>query len=149
MIDGRRGHEDGSSELDEEEGPAAVTTEEDTPAPEPEATVLSALEPDGTTSGSFVRTLKAIGPRLVRMGVKADHVTFLGILLAGLTGAVIGLGYLYLAIVLLTVGGLMDTLDGAVAKAAGTSSKRGAFFDSVADRVADMFIFGGLAWYFA
>jgi CDP-diacylglycerol--glycerol-3-phosphate 3-phosphatidyltransferase len=83
------------------------------------------------------------------MGVKADHVTVLGMLLAGVTGVVIGLGHLYISVVLLTVGGLMDTLDGAVAKAAGTSSKRGAFFDSVSDRVADMFIFGGLAWYFA
>jgi len=61
----------------------------------------------------------------------------------------LGLGHLFLAPVLLTVGGLMDTLDGAVAKAAGTSSKRGAFFDSVSDRIADMFVFGGLAWYFA
>ena len=42
----------------------------------------------------------------------------------------------------------MDTLDGHVAKAAGTASARGAFFDSVADRVADSLIFGGLAWYF-
>jgi len=43
----------------------------------------------------------------------------------------------------------MDTLDGLVAKAAGTASKRGAFFDSVADRVADALIFGGMAWYLA
>ncbi|MHB1508460.1 MAG: CDP-alcohol phosphatidyltransferase family protein [Acidimicrobiales bacterium] len=92
--------------------------------------------------------LASFGPRLVSLGVKADQVTVIGILLAVATGALIGLGNLYFAVVLLTVGGLMDTLDGAVAKAAGTSSKRGAFFDSVSDRVSDMFIFGGLAWYF-
>jgi CDP-diacylglycerol--glycerol-3-phosphate 3-phosphatidyltransferase len=40
-------------------------------------------------------------------------------------------------------------LDGAVAKASGTSSPRGAFFDSVADRVTDMAIMGGIAFYLA
>jgi CDP-diacylglycerol--glycerol-3-phosphate 3-phosphatidyltransferase len=61
----------------------------------------------------------------------------------------IGLGHFWVGVVLLSVGGLMDTLDGVVAKAAGTSSKKGAFFDSVADRVADALIFGGVAWYLA
>jgi CDP-diacylglycerol--glycerol-3-phosphate 3-phosphatidyltransferase len=40
-------------------------------------------------------------------------------------------------------------LDGALAKASGTSSQRGAFFDSVVDRVTDSVLFGGVAWYFA
>jgi len=42
-----------------------------------------------------------------------------------------------------------DVLDGAVAKASGTSSPRGAFFDSVVDRVSDTLVLGGLAWYLA
>jgi CDP-diacylglycerol--glycerol-3-phosphate 3-phosphatidyltransferase len=42
-----------------------------------------------------------------------------------------------------------DLLDGAVAKASGTASRRGAFFDSVADRVTDALLFGGVAWYLA
>ncbi len=66
-----------------------------------------------------------------------------------MTGLSLATGRFWVGVVLLTVGGLMDTLDGAVAKAAGTSSRRGAFFDSVSDRVADAFIFAGLAWYFA
>ncbi len=36
-----------------------------------------------------------------------------------------------------------------MAKAAGTASIRGAFFDSVADRVSDAFLFGGVSWYLA
>ncbi|MGC9961392.1 MAG: CDP-alcohol phosphatidyltransferase family protein [Acidimicrobiales bacterium] len=160
MIDGRRGRGDASPEGDEEEllesaevesapwiavetGGAASTDASNTVADN------QAAAPRATVFASFVRVLKAIGPRLVKMGVQADHVTVVGMLLAAVTGVVIGVGQFYLAIALITVGGLMDTLDGAVAKAAGTSSKRGAFFDSVSDRVADMFIFGGLAWYFA
>lgn len=44
---------------------------------------------------------------------------------------------------------LPDMLDGAVAKASNTASKRGAFFDSVADRVTDSLMLGGIAWYLA
>ena len=40
-----------------------------------------------------------------------------------------------------------DLLDGPVAKAAGTASVRGAFFDSVTDRVADAVLMVGAAWY--
>ncbi len=36
-----------------------------------------------------------------------------------------------------------------MAKASGRSSVRGAFFDSVADRVTDATLFAGLAYYFA
>ncbi len=92
---------------------------------------------------------RGLGARLVRMGVRADHVTVVGVLVAVGNAVVIASGLLYVACALLIVGGLMDTLDGAVAKAAGTASARGAFFDSVADRVSDAFLFGGLTWYLA
>jgi CDP-diacylglycerol--glycerol-3-phosphate 3-phosphatidyltransferase len=142
MIDGRRGRPDDPSEVDEAEPSEAVKAAD--VASEPEAPAA-----DERWRAGIVRALHAIGPRFVSMGIKADHVTVLGMLVAAVTGVTLGLGHLFLAPVLLTFGGLMDTLDGAVAKAAGTSSKRGAFFDSVSDRIADMFIFGGLAWYFA
>lgn len=90
-----------------------------------------------------------IGGCLVRLGVSADLVTAAGVLLAAVNAVLIGLGELYVACGLLIAGGLMDTLDGVVAKAAGTASPRGAFLDSVADRVADALLLGGLAWYLA
>jgi CDP-diacylglycerol---glycerol-3-phosphate 3-phosphatidyltransferase len=94
-----------------------------------------------------VRQFSRLGATLVRHGVTADEVTVVGILFAIATSVVIGLGYLYVGIVVLTIGGLMDALDGVVAKSAGAASVRGAFFDSVADRISDAFIFGGVAWY--
>jgi phosphatidylglycerophosphate synthase len=45
------------------------------------------------------------------------------------------------------VGGLFDTLDGAVAKSMGTKSLAGAFLDSTLDRVSDGMLFAALAWY--
>src|SRR3984957_6210934 len=89
------------------------------------------------------RGLARLGKALVRHGVTADQVTVVGILFAIATSVVIGLGYLYVGIVVLTIGGLMDALDGVVAKSAGAASVRGAFFDSVADRISDAFIVGG------
>ena len=45
--------------------------------------------------------------------------------------------------------GLPDILDGSVARTSGRATPRGAFFDSVCDRVADAAIFCGVAWYLA
>ena len=52
-------------------------------------------------------------------------------------------------LLLLVLTALPDVLDGAVAKASGTASPRGAFFDSVVDRVSDALLLGGVAWYLA
>jgi CDP-diacylglycerol--glycerol-3-phosphate 3-phosphatidyltransferase len=66
---------------------------------------------------------------------------------ASATAVAVATGHLHIAIVLLILTGLHDLLDGPVAKAAGTSSVRGAFFDSVTDRVADALLMGGVSWY--
>jgi CDP-diacylglycerol--glycerol-3-phosphate 3-phosphatidyltransferase len=81
------------------------------------------------------------------MGVTADMLTATGLISATATAVSVATGHLHLAIVLLILTGLHDLLDGPVAKASGTSSVRGAFFDSVTDRVSDALILGGVAWY--
>ena len=58
-------------------------------------------------------------------------------------------GALRLGLLLLVLTAVPDVLDGAVAKASGTATARGAFFDSVADRVTDALLLGGVAWYLA
>jgi CDP-diacylglycerol--glycerol-3-phosphate 3-phosphatidyltransferase len=139
MIDGHRGQSTASGT------DGAAVDDQAAPSSEPAAATETAVKPPERD----IRKGFAIGARLARHGVTANEVTVAGIVLAAVTGVVIGLGHFWIAVVLLTVGGLMDTLDGVVAKAAGTASKKGAFFDSVADRVSDAFIFGGVAWYFA
>ena len=57
------------------------------------------------------------------------------------------MGNLTAGLILMVLTGLPDLLDGAIAKAAGTSSTRGAYFDSVSDRLADIMLFSGVAWY--
>jgi CDP-diacylglycerol--glycerol-3-phosphate 3-phosphatidyltransferase len=59
----------------------------------------------------------------------------------------IATGELGLGLGLLIASAVTDVLDGAVAKASGRASARGAFFDSVCDRVADTVVLGAVAWY--
>jgi CDP-diacylglycerol--glycerol-3-phosphate 3-phosphatidyltransferase len=61
----------------------------------------------------------------------------------------IGMGALRGGLLLLILCAIPDALDGAVAKASGTAGPRGAFFDSVADRVTDALLLGGTGWFLA
>lgn len=98
---------------------------------------------------SFDKGVRPVGRSLQRVGVTADHLTVVGVLMAVALAVAIGAGQLHLGLLFLILCGVPDLLDGAVAKASGTAGPRGAFFDSVADRVADALMFGGVAWYFA
>ncbi len=88
-----------------------------------------------------------VGTWLQRHGVTADVLTATGLLSATATAVATALGYLLLAMFLLALTGMHDLFDGPVAKAAGTTSIRGAFFDSVTDRITDALLMGGVAWY--
>ncbi len=102
---------------------------------------------DGNWRETVNRAVDPIGVSLRRTGIRPDHLTVLGMLVAASAALVIGNGYLRLGFVLMVAAGIPDLLDGAVAKASGTASVRGAFFDSVSDRVTDGLLFGGLTWY--
>src|SRR3984957_11121990 len=102
---------------------------------------------DGRWRGAVDRSTGPVGRQLHQWGVTADVLTATGLVSATATAVAVGTGHLHLAIGLLILTGLHDLLDGPVAKASGTSSLRGAFFDSVTDRVADALILGGVAWY--
>jgi CDP-diacylglycerol--glycerol-3-phosphate 3-phosphatidyltransferase len=88
-----------------------------------------------------------MGRALRRTGLSPDHLTALGLLMAIPTAWAIATGRLGLGLGLLIGSAVPDLLDGALAKASGRGSVRGAFFDSVADRVTDTLVLGGVAWY--
>ena len=67
--------------------------------------------------------------------------------MAAAAAVAIANGALRAGLLLLVLCALPDLLDGAVAKASGTAGPRGAFFDSVSDRVTDALLLGGVAWY--
>jgi CDP-diacylglycerol--glycerol-3-phosphate 3-phosphatidyltransferase len=102
---------------------------------------------DGRWRDAVDRSTEPVGIALHRRGITADVLTATGLVSASATAVAVATGHLHVAIVLLILTGLHDLLDGPVAKAAGTSSVRGAFFDSVTDRVADALLMGGVSWY--
>ena len=104
---------------------------------------------DGRWRHAVDRTTKPVGSALVRAGITADVLTIFGLAMSVVTALVVGSGHLVAGVFLLFPTGLPDLFDGPVAKASGRASVRGAFFDSVADRISDAFLFGGVAWYLA
>ena len=102
---------------------------------------------DGRWRQSFEAGLQPVGANIRRTGITADHLTATGVVLAGAAAVAIGNGALRAGLLLLILCALPDLLDGAVAKASGTAGPRGAFFDSVADRVTDALLLGGVAWH--
>jgi len=104
---------------------------------------------DGRWRHAVDRSTQPVGRALVRLHVNADVLTAVGLVMAAVTAVVVASGHFVWAIVMLFPTGLPDLFDGPVAKVSGTASVRGAFFDSVSDRVADALILGGISWYLA
>ena len=95
------------------------------------------------------RGLRPVGSGLKKAGISADQLTLTGLVISAAVAVAVGSGWLGLGAFLLALSAVPDVLDGAVAKASGTASPRGAFFDSVVDRVSDSLVLGGFAWYLA
>lgn len=102
---------------------------------------------DGNMRDQIDKGVQPVGAALVNIGITADMMTLVGIGMSAVAAVVIGSGNLALGMVLMILTGLPDLLDGAIAKASGTSSMRGAYFDSVSDRLTDIMLFCGVAWH--
>lgn len=104
---------------------------------------------DGSFRAPIEKVIKPLGETLRRTGMSPDHLTLIGLLVAVAASIAIGAGALRAGLLLVVLAALPDLLDGALAKASNSASQRGAFFDSVIDRVTDALLFGGVAWYLA
>ena len=104
---------------------------------------------DGRFRAPVERAVKPLGDGLRRTGLSPDHFTILGLLVGVAAAVAIGAGALRAGLLLVVLAALPDLLDGALAKASNSASQRGAFFDSVIDRVTDALLMGGVAWYLA
>ncbi|MDA4117296.1 MAG: CDP-alcohol phosphatidyltransferase family protein [Thaumarchaeota archaeon] len=70
--------------------------------------------------------------------------TLIGLLFAILAAVYYGVGDPVAAGLLLVLSGIFDVVDGAVARATGKTSARGAFLDSTLDRVSEVLIYLGI-----
>jgi CDP-diacylglycerol--glycerol-3-phosphate 3-phosphatidyltransferase len=104
---------------------------------------------DGKFRAPVDAAVRPIGRALRATKLTPDHLTVVGLLVGAASAVVIGAGHLHWGLMLVILAALPDLLDGALAKATGASSQRGAFFDSTVDRITDALLLGGIAYYFA
>jgi CDP-diacylglycerol---glycerol-3-phosphate 3-phosphatidyltransferase len=102
---------------------------------------------DGRWRAKVERGLEPVGKGLHRAGISADGLTIFGLAIAIVTAFAIADGHLVLGVIGVILTGVPDILDGSVARTSGRAGPRGAFFDSVCDRIADGALFLGVAWY--
>jgi CDP-diacylglycerol---glycerol-3-phosphate 3-phosphatidyltransferase len=94
------------------------------------------------------RVMDPAGRALVRAGVSPDAVTVIGML--GTVAAAVWFlprGELVAAVVALLAFGLLDLVDGAMARARGGGTKFGEVLDATCDRIGDGAMFAALAWW--
>lgn len=97
----------------------------------------------------FKGVLDPVAGFLNRLGLMPNTVTLLG-LAGNLVGAYfLARGYFLVGGLLVLVMGVIDALDGTMARLRGERSDFGAFVDSVTDRYSELLIFGGLLIYYS
>ncbi len=84
-------------------------------------------------------------PFVAKIPLSPDTLTLVGVGVSGGAALAFALEHDFTAGVLLAAAGFFDLIDGVVARAHGSASRWGAFFDSCMDRVSDLLVFAGLA----
>ncbi len=92
--------------------------------------------------------MQATGELLNRVGLHPNVVTVAGLLLTAVAAWFLACGRWRAGGVILAVGGLLDAVDGALARASGKASPFGAFLDSTLDRVGEALVYFGLVVYY-
>ena len=102
------------------------------------------LMPDEVAEGTRLG-LAPLARGLHRVGITANAVTVLGVIITMAGSALLIMERPLAALIVLLAGALSDTLDGQLAKAAGGGTRFGAFLDSTLDRVSDAALACGAA----
>jgi phosphatidylglycerophosphate synthase len=112
-----------------------------------------ASRPASKLLGRFLRhyIMWVLGPYervLVRWKVTPNALTMASFVVACLSGFFFAIGNFGAGGWLYLLTGILDILDGRIARATGQVSKGGAFYDSVMDRYAELVVFGGLTVFY-
>src|SRR5919197_3904826 len=102
----------------------------------------------------LARLLRQWSPRLlhplIRMLIAAritpNQLTVAGLALEWAAGLLVAVGQPVLAGSILLLSGLLDALDGELARQSGRATPFGAFCDSIADHYGDVAVYVGIAW---
>ena len=96
----------------------------------------------------FQKTLDGIAKILLAIGLTPNTVTIIGCLGNIIAAVLIAKGFLTWGGLTMLFWVMFDAFDGSMARLSGTATKFGAFLDSTLDRYTELFILGGLLWYF-
>jgi CDP-diacylglycerol--glycerol-3-phosphate 3-phosphatidyltransferase len=97
---------------------------------------------------AFLDLIDPVADRLVRWRVHPNTITVASVVVLFGSGTAFGLGFPRMGAFWLLISGLLDILDGKVARRGGMESAFGAFFDSTLDRLGEAALFSGIAVYF-
>lgn len=97
----------------------------------------------------LIPAMDKVADFLVSKKITAMHLSLAGLAISLITGILFAYGHLFIGAWVILVSGTCDMLDGFLARKTGTSSKFGAFIDSLIDRYADVFVFSGLVIHYA
>ena len=86
---------------------------------------------------------------IAKTKLSPNALTIIGFLLSLVIAWVLGTGHLFLGGFLVLFSGWFDLLDGALARATGRTTRFGALFDSVIDRLSEAALLSGLLWFYA
>lgn len=95
----------------------------------------------------YKATTRPVVRWLIGSGATPNAVTTFGALVVVASAIAFGLGWIRSGGILLLLSGIIDTLDGDLARATGQTTKFGAFYDSTLDRVGDGVTFIGIGTY--
>src|SRR5512143_1029317 len=96
----------------------------------------------------FKGTLDSVGAFFNHLGIYPNTMTLIGLAGNIIAAVLLALGHITIGGIIVLVMGLIDTVDGTMARLRGMPSEFGAFVDSVTDRYSELVIFAGLMFYF-
>jgi archaetidylinositol phosphate synthase len=94
--------------------------------------------------GVLVKPIKPIVSVIAKGNIDPNVITILGVVIAMITPLAAYLYGIIGALAAIVVSSLLDAIDGEVARSLGRVSRRGAFLDSLCDRISDLAYIGSL-----
>ncbi|MCB1215088.1 MAG: CDP-alcohol phosphatidyltransferase family protein [Deltaproteobacteria bacterium] len=95
--------------------------------------------------GWFIRPLETL---FVKLGLTPNFFTTFGFVLSAVAGYAFATAHFGIGGWMMILGATCDIFDGRVARRTGSTSRSGAYYDSVMDRFGEGAVFLGLAYYF-
>ena len=89
-----------------------------------------------------------VAKALAHLGLSPNLITVIGLVIAGVSAYLLGIGLLLFGGLVLLLSGVFDILDGAVARETGHTTQFGALLDSTIDRASEGLVLLGLLVYF-